>query len=160
MCVRCGHTLIVICVSCNIDYYEVIKCIDGYNRCRVRSVLASHVAACYPAALQFRDYSRQIFVHWNWSFLPLDPAISATGLTSLWFSRKGLAPALGLMTISLTLTFVFGLQAISFWEFAQDFSVACWLASLFLMLYPLVFITRLIGSNEALRTITNIRLDL
>ena len=160
MCVRCGHTLIVICVSCNIDYYEVIKCIDGYNRCRVRSVLASHLPTCYPAALQFRDYSRQIFVNWNWSFLPLDLAISATGLTSLWFSRKGLAPALGLMTISLSLTFVFGLQAISFWEFAQDFSVACWLASLFLMLYPLVFITRLIGSNEALRTITNMRRDL
>ena len=62
-----------------------------------------------PATLLIRNYSSSIRAHWNWSFLPRDLAISTTGLMGLWFARKGLAPAHGLMTTSLTLTIASGL---------------------------------------------------
>lgn len=104
-----------------------------------------------PAEMLFRDYSSSVLVHWNWSFLPLDLAISATGLTSLWLSRKGLPSARRLMIVSLTLTFVSGLQAISFWVLAQDFSLMWWLPNLFLLLYPLFFLPRLIGLGDTHR---------
>lgn len=101
-----------------------------------------------PAEMLFKDYSSPVLVHWNWSFLPLDLAISATGLTSLWLSRKSLALARRLMIVSLTLTFVSGLQAISFWVLAQDFSLMWWLPNLFLLVYPLFFLPRLIGLGD------------
>lgn len=101
-----------------------------------------------PDELLFKDYSSSVLVHWNWSFLPLDLAISATGLTSLWLSRKELTSARRLMIVSLTLTFVSGLQAISFWVLAQDFSLMWWLPNLFLLLYPLFFLPKLIGLDD------------
>lgn len=97
-----------------------------------------------PAEWLFRDYTNPILVHWNWSFLPLDLAISATGIASLVLLRKRNPTWSSLALISLTLTSVSGLQAIAFWLFAQDFNVSWWLPNLFLLIYPLFFIPRLI----------------
>lgn len=97
-----------------------------------------------PAEWLFRDYANPILVHWNWSFLPLDLAISATGIASLVLHRKRNPTWSSLALISLTLTSVSGLQAIAFWLFAQDFSVSWWLPNLFLLIYPLFFIPRLV----------------
>jgi hypothetical protein len=97
-----------------------------------------------PAEMLFRDYTNPILVQWNWSFLPLDLAISATGLTALWLYRKQSPLWRTLTIISLTLTSVSGLQAIAFWLFAQDFNLTWWLPNLFLLLYPLLFLPRLI----------------
>jgi hypothetical protein len=97
-----------------------------------------------PAELLFRDYTNLILVHWNWSFLPLDLAISATGLTSVWLYKKRYDIWRPLALISLTLTFVSGLQAIAFWVFAGDFNMSWWLPNLFLLIYPLCFISRLV----------------
>ena len=101
-----------------------------------------------PAELLFRDYTNPILVHWNWSFLPLDLLISATGLTALWLYRKQnpvwRIPAI----VSLTLTSVSGLQAIAFWLFAQDFNMTWWAPNLFLLLYPLFFLPRLVTQTK------------
>ena len=97
-----------------------------------------------PPDQLFRDYSNPILIDWNWSFFPLDILISATGLTSLWLYYKKQSIWLPLAIISLTLTSVSGLQAIAFWLFAQDFSWSWWLPNLFLLIYPLVFLPRLI----------------
>jgi hypothetical protein len=97
-----------------------------------------------PAEMLFRDYTNPILVHWNWSFLPLDLAISATGLTALWLYRKQSSLWRTLTVMSLTLTSVSGLQAIAFWVFAQDFNMMWWLPNLFLLLYPLVFLPKLV----------------
>lgn len=99
-----------------------------------------------PPDQLFRDYTNPILVHWNWSFLPLDLLISITGLTGLWLYRKQIASWRAVVIISLTLTSVSGLQAISFWSFAGDFSLAWWLPNLFLLLYPLVFLPGLVRS--------------
>lgn len=97
-----------------------------------------------PADLLFRDYTNPVLVHWNWSFLPLDLAISATGLTSLRLYKKRYDVWRPLALISLTLTFVSGLQAVAFWAFAGDFNMSWWLPNLFLLIYPLFFIPRLV----------------
>ncbi len=41
-----------------------------------------------PEELLFKDYDNPILQAWNWSFLPLDLAISATGLASLLLFRR------------------------------------------------------------------------
>ena len=97
-----------------------------------------------PPDQLFRDYSNPILIDWNWSFFPLDILISATGLASLWLYYKKQSIWLPLAIISLTLTSVSGLQAIAFWLFAQDFSLSWWLPNLFLLIYPLFFLPRLI----------------
>jgi len=64
------------------------------------------------------------------------------------------------MIISLTLLFASGLQAISFWAFAQDFSLKLWLPNLFLKIFPLVFLPWLVGLDEAPLNMKNVRRDL
>jgi hypothetical protein len=104
------------------------------------------ITACHliPPSLLFRDYTSQVLVHWNWSFLPLDLLISATGITSLWLHRARSSYWSPVALVSLTLTSASGLAAISFWLFASDFSLVWWLPNLFLMMYPLVFIPQLV----------------
>lgn len=102
-----------------------------------------------PAELLFRDYTNSLLVHWNWSFLPLDLAISATGLSALWLLRKQNSLWRPFTVISLTLTSVSGLQAVAFWLFAGDFNLTWWLPNLFLLIYPLVFLPRLITAKQS-----------
>jgi uncharacterized protein DUF5360 len=97
-----------------------------------------------PNELLFRDYTNPILVNWNWSFLPLDMMISVTGLTSLLLYKKQNILWQPFAIISLTLTFTSGLQAIAFWIFAQDFNMGWWASNIFLLLYPLFFIPRLV----------------
>lgn len=97
-----------------------------------------------PADLLFRDYTNPLLVNWNWSFLPLDLFVSATGLSSLWWYRNGNEVWRPLVIISLTLTSVSGLQAIAFWVIAQDYNMSWWISNLFLLLYPLFFIPKLV----------------
>ena len=92
-----------------------------------------------PEAYLFKDYGDPLVVAWNWSFLPLDLAISATGIGSLWLERKADPRWPALTLVSLTLTFCSGLMALAFWALRRDFDVAWWLPNAFLLLYPLLF---------------------
>lgn len=102
------------------------------------------VAHVIPPNMLFRDYSNLIMVHWNWSFLPLDLLISATGIYSLIHMKQNNSAWRQLAIVSLTLTFVSGLQAIAFWAIAGDFDPWWWAPNLFLMVYPLLFLPKLI----------------
>lgn len=46
--------------------------------------------------------------------------------------------------ISLTLTFCSGLQAIAFWIIKADYDLMWWIPNLYLLIYPLFFIPKLI----------------
>jgi hypothetical protein len=107
-------------------------------------ITASHLI---PSDMLFKDYANPIMMHWNWSFLPLDLMISATGISGLALMKRKHPAWQKLVLISLTLTFVSGLQAISFWTIAGDFDIWWWLPNLFLLVYPIFFIPKLIRSD-------------
>jgi hypothetical protein len=96
-----------------------------------------------PPQLLFQDYDNPLLVAWNWSFLPLDLAISATGLFAVFRARRG-KPWRGLALISLTLTHCSGLLAVAFFALHRDFDPTWWGPNLFLLLYPLLFIPPLL----------------
>ena len=100
------------------------------------AVTALHLV---PDAYLFKDYRDPLVVAWNWSFLPLDLLISASGLTSLWLQRRGDRRWLALALVSLTLTSCSGLMALAFWALRRDFDVSGWLPNAFLLLYPVFF---------------------
>ncbi len=97
-----------------------------------------------PEAYLFKDYDDPILAAWNWSFLPLDLLISATGLTSLALLRRENRMWRSLALISLVLTSCSGLQALAFWTLRADFDLVWWLPNAFLLLYPLFFIPALL----------------
>ena len=97
-----------------------------------------------PSEWLFQDYQNPILVAWNWSFLPLDLAVSCTGLYSLWLRQRQRAVWSRWALVSLVLTSCSGLQAISFWVFHQDFDPAWWLPNLYLLIYPIPFIISLL----------------
>jgi len=99
-----------------------------------------------PTAWLFKDYDNPILTAWNWSFLPLDLCVSATGLGSLLMLRRGEHGWSRLALLSLCLTFCSGLQAIAFFALRREFDPAWWLPNLFLMLYPLAYLPRLLRS--------------
>lgn len=97
-----------------------------------------------PPAYLFQDYTNPLLVAWNWSFLPLDLLVSASGLLSLALYRRRHPAWAKLALISLTLTVSSGLQAIAFWALRQDFDWLWWAPNLYLLLYPWFFIPPLL----------------
>lgn len=97
-----------------------------------------------PVQYLFQDYTNPILTAWNWSFLPLDLAISATGLGTLWAYSQKLELWRSLALISLSLTFVSGLNALSFWLIRSDFDPTWWIPNLYLLIYPLFFMPKLL----------------
>ncbi len=98
-----------------------------------------------PESYLFKDYHDPILMAWNWSFLPIDLAISASGFASLVLHRRGDSRWRSVALISLVLTFCSGLQALAFWSLRGDFDPAWWLANGYLLLYPLLFIPQLLA---------------
>ena len=90
-----------------------------------------------PTEYLYNDYTNKILVNWNWSFFPLDIAISGTGLFTLYlFKRDNLRWKIFAL-ISLILTSVSGLQAISYWILAKDYDLVWWIPNLILLIYHL-----------------------
>ncbi|MGW4470693.1 DUF5360 family protein [Nonomuraea sp. NPDC004354] len=98
-----------------------------------------------PAEWAFADYANPLMADWNWSFLWIDLAASATGLASLWLLRGGRRRGEPLMLVSLVLTMASGLMAVAFWTLRGDFSPAWWIPNLYLLLFPLPAVIRLTG---------------
>jgi hypothetical protein len=101
-----------------------------------------------PPEYLFQDYTNPILTAWNWSFLPLDLFISATGLTSLYLYRRGDERWTNIALISLVLTFCSGLQAVAFWVLRSDFDPVWWIPNLYLLLYPPFFIVSLLRKKS------------
>ncbi|WP_282796912.1 DUF5360 family protein [Streptomyces sp. CC224B] len=103
-----------------------------------------------PAAYAYKDYDDPVMSDWNYSFLPLDVAASATGLASLYLCRRERRTGSPhrtawrpLMLVSLTLTSTAGLQAVVFWALRGDWSPTWWIPNLALLLFPVPAIVRL-----------------
>ncbi|MCP4630628.1 MAG: YvaD family protein [bacterium] len=103
-----------------------------------------------PDEYLFKDYENPILIAWNWSFLPLDLCISFTGLLSLWLWKNSMEEWRSMALISLVLTFCSGLQAVAFWVIRADFDPNWWIPNLFLLIYPLFFIPKLISKKVQL----------
>lgn len=102
-----------------------------------------------PNEYLFQDYQNPILVAWNWSFLPLDLFVSATGLGSLYLWKKQDKRWHKLALMSLVLTFCSGLQAIAFWVIRGDFDLSWWIPNLFLLLYPIPFVWKMLISTDS-----------
>ena len=96
-----------------------------------------------PGDWLFKDYHDPRVIAWNWSFFPLDILLSVTGLAALRMESAGHPNWRIMAAISLTLTFCAGLMAIAYWLIVQDFDPSWWIPNLFLMLWPLPFLFRL-----------------
>ena len=101
-----------------------------------------------PAEYLFKDYMNPLVVTWNWSFLPLDLLIPFTGLTSIYFMKENKVLSERIAIVSLALTSASGLQAISFWFIQSDFDMSWWIPNLYLLLYPVYFLFKLLTSEE------------
>ncbi len=112
---------------------------------------ASTVAHVLPSSAFFNDYRDDHIVAWNWSFLPVDLLISATGFTALWLARGERPAWRPMMLVSLTLTSCSGPQAIAFWAIRADFNLGWWLPNLFLLLYPMAAIAALLSGRTCSR---------
>ena len=97
-----------------------------------------------PSAFAYKDFDDPIVMAWNLSFIPLDFVLSIIGLLSIALYQKKHPGWLPLCIVSLCLTFCAGLQAISFWALRGDFDIGWWIPNLFLIVYPIIFIPRLI----------------
>ncbi|MFN8544152.1 MAG: DUF5360 family protein [Candidatus Binatia bacterium] len=97
-----------------------------------------------PPEHLFKDYADPILVAWNWSFLPLDLTVSATGYASLVLHARGRTAWAPWALVSLVLTSCSGLMAIAFWTLRADFALAWWLPNLYLLFYPLAFLPGLV----------------
>ncbi|MDP1909530.1 MAG: DUF5360 family protein [Alphaproteobacteria bacterium] len=109
------------------------------------TALAAMQVIALPTEWMFRDYADPAMVAWNWSFAPLDLLASAFGLLAVRAARRG-ANWRGAAIVSLALTSCAGLMAIAFWTFAGDFDLAWWAPNLALMLWPLIYLPRLMST--------------
>lgn len=101
-----------------------------------------------PAEYLYKDYADPMAAAWNWSFLPLDLAVSATGLLSLQLSRRRNPLAVRWAVASLSLTTASGMQAISFWAIRGDFDWVWWAPNLFLLVYPWFFLAPILRRGD------------
>ena len=97
-----------------------------------------------PEAYLFKDYHNSILIAWNWSFFPLDMCISFSGITSIFLYKRKNPLWARVALISLVLTFCSGLQAVSFWFLRKDFDVMWWTFNLYLLVYPLFFVKKIL----------------
>lgn len=92
-----------------------------------------------PPDVLFADYHDARAIAWNWSFLPLDLAVTGFGLWALAASRNQDSwrmPA----AISLALCSTAGGMAIGYWALLRDFDPAWFLPNLLLFVWPLIFL--------------------
>jgi len=110
------------------------------------TALVAAGALSIPAEYLYSDYNNPLVVAWNWSFMPLDVALSLIGITALSLQRRACASWRMLAVVSLSLTVCAGLMAISFWAIRGDFDPAWWAVNLALILWPLYFLPQLVDT--------------
>ena len=105
----------------------------------VAALAEAHVVTL-PPSLMYAGYGDARVCAWNWSFFPLDLAFSVTGLFAARFARRDDPRFRPLALVSLTLTVVAGLMAVSYWVLLGEIDLAWFLPNLALVLWPLPFI--------------------
>jgi hypothetical protein len=108
------------------------------------STLAAAGVIHLPPAMMYAGYGDRLVTAWNWSFAPLDLAFSIIGFAALAAARRGHPLWRPLALMSLLLTAVAGLMAVAYWTLLQDFDPAWFLPNLALLIWPLIFIPRIV----------------
>ena len=98
-----------------------------------------------PRAWMFEGYDQPATVAWNWSFLPLDIGLSVLGLCAVALARRNRPAWRPLALLSLTFTMAAGGMAIAYWALLGQFDPAWFLPNLALLLWPMLFLPRLIA---------------
>ena len=109
---------------------------------------ALHAAGLLPISpdLLYAHADDPRVVAWNWSYFPLDVAFSLTGLAAVRLSRRGSPLWKPIALISLILTMVAGGMAVGYWALLGEFDPAWFLPNLALLLWPMIFLPRLVRS--------------
>ena len=102
-----------------------------------------------PSDLLYANAHDPSTIAWNWSFFPLDIAFSMTGLWAVRAAKQGQAIWRPLALISRTLTIVAGGMACSYWLLAGSIDPTWFGANLLLVVWPLLFLPRLIKQMAA-----------
>jgi hypothetical protein len=102
-----------------------------------------------PATLMYEGYGQPNVTAWNWSFLPLDLAFSATGLAAVRAASRQNPLWRPLALISLLLTAVAGGMACAYWTLLGSFDPAWFLPNLLLLIWPALFISPLVRDLAA-----------
>lgn len=97
-----------------------------------------------PSDWLYAHADQPAVVAWNWSFFPLDLAFSLTGLGAVAAGRRGSSLWRPLALISLTLTVVAGGMAVGYWALIGEFNPSWFLPNLALVVWPLVYLPRLV----------------
>lgn len=98
------------------------------------------IAQVLPPEWLYAHHDDPVMVAWNWSFLPLDVLVSASGLSALWLASKGDGRWPLLCVMSLAFTTASGANAIAFWALRGDFDLGWWAPNLVLLFGPLPFL--------------------
>ncbi|WP_232371663.1 DUF5360 family protein [Leptospira ainazelensis] len=80
----------------------------------------------------------------------MDLFVSITGFYSLYLRKRKRPEWERMALISLVLSSSSGLQAIAFWSFRTDFDPSWWIPNLYLLLYPIYFVYRLLFVSSAI----------
>lgn len=96
-----------------------------------------------PASALYAHHDDPVMVAWNWSFMPLDLLVSATGLSALLMAKRADPRWPLLAALSLSATAASGLNAIAFWALRGDFDLSWWAPNLVLLLGPWPFVWQL-----------------
>jgi hypothetical protein len=105
-----------------------------------------------PASYQFAEYTDPRVIAWNWSFLPLDLVASLTGLAAAHAVRTRAAAAGHQLVVSLALTATAGGFAVAYWALRSQFDPSWWLPNLFLLLFPLPLLIRVLRTGQINRS--------
>lgn len=100
-----------------------------------------------PAAWLYAHHDDPVMVAWNFSFLPLDLVVSATGLAAVALAARADARWSRLALVSLAFTSASGLNAIAFWALRGDFELGWWLPNLVLLVGPWAFMPSLLKAR-------------
>jgi len=109
------------------------------------SVLVATRLLNIPSDWLFGHYDDPAVQAWNWSFLPLDVALSVAGLASVRLAARNATNWRTLATFSLALTVAAGLMAISFWAVRGEFDLVWWSFNLYLMTWPMPYLATELG---------------
>lgn len=101
------------------------------------------LANILPAEWLYAHHDDPVMVAWNWSFMPLDLLISASGLGAVFAARRGDPRWSLLALLSLAATSASGLNAIAFWALRRDFDFGWWAPNLVLLVGPWFFVWRM-----------------
>ena len=108
------------------------------------TALAAAGAIHIPPDYLYRHHDDPRVVAWNWSFFPLDIGFSVVGYVALAAARRGDPAWRAYALISLVLTSVAGLMAVSYWALTGEIDPSWFAINAVLAVWPLFYLPRLV----------------